>query len=143
MVRSLGPSSDGQQVGHVVGVSAFLREKEAVRILVATEVASEGLNLHDLSHRLVHFDIPWSLMTLQLQIRDRLTASCSEGMGDTGKILRVFDPAAEETEIGKAVEAGDASGLEARMERSLEEVMTIEPAPCLKLVTVLHREPQQ
>jgi superfamily II DNA/RNA helicase len=29
-------------------------EKEAVPILVVTEVASEGLNLHYLSHRLVH-----------------------------------------------------------------------------------------
>ena len=45
-------------------VEQFAQEKDAVRILVATEVASEGLNLHYLSHRLVHFDIPWSLMTL-------------------------------------------------------------------------------
>jgi superfamily II DNA/RNA helicase len=39
-------------------------EKEAVPILVATEVASEGLNLHYHSHRLVHVDIPWPLMTM-------------------------------------------------------------------------------
>jgi superfamily II DNA or RNA helicase len=39
-------------------VEQFAQEKEAVRILVATEVASEGLNLHYLSHRLVHVDIP-------------------------------------------------------------------------------------
>ena len=37
-------------------VEQFAQEKEAVRILVATEVASEGLNLHYLSHRLVHVD---------------------------------------------------------------------------------------
>jgi superfamily II DNA/RNA helicase len=45
-------------------VEQFAQEKESVRILVATEVASEGLNLHDLSHRLMNVDIPWSLMTL-------------------------------------------------------------------------------
>ena len=132
-------------------VEQFAQEKEAVRILVATEVASEGLNLHYLSHRLVHFDIPWSLMTLQQrngridrygqpqqpQIRYLLTQSRSEGMGDAEKILRVlirkddqaqknigdpsvflrvFDAAVEEDEIGKALEAGDADGLERRMD---------------------------
>lgn len=35
------------------------------RILVATDVASEGINLHHQSHRLFHFDIPWSLMVFQ------------------------------------------------------------------------------
>ena len=132
-------------------VEQFAQEKEAVRILVATEVASEGLNLHYLSHRLVHFDIPWSLMTLQQrngridrygqpmqpQIRYLLTRSRSEGMGDAEKILRVlirkddqaqinigdpsvflrvFDAEVEEEEIGKAFEAGDAEGLERRMD---------------------------
>ncbi|MCD4706117.1 MAG: ATP-dependent helicase, partial [Candidatus Sabulitectum sp.] len=29
---------------------------------LASDVASEGINLHYLSHRLIHFDIPWSLM---------------------------------------------------------------------------------
>ena len=33
--------------------------------LVASDVASEGLNLHYLSHRMIHFDIPWSLMVFQ------------------------------------------------------------------------------
>lgn len=36
-----------------------------VRVLVASDVASEGLNLHYLSHRMIHFDIPWSLMVFQ------------------------------------------------------------------------------
>jgi hypothetical protein len=136
-------------------VEQFAQEKEAVRILVATEVASEGLNLHYLSHRLVHFDIPWSLMTLQQRngridrygqpqqplIRYLLTQSRTEGMGDAEKILRVlirkddqaqknigdpsvflrqkgelFDAEVEEDEIGKAFEAGDAEGLERRMD---------------------------
>ena len=46
-------------------VEDFGREESPVRILVASDVASEGLNLHYLSHRLIHFDIPWSLMVFQ------------------------------------------------------------------------------
>ena len=85
-------------------VEQFAQEKEAVRILVATEVASEGLNLHYLSHRLVHVDIPWSLMTLQQRngridrygqprqplIRYLLNSSRSEGMGDAEKVVRLL-----------------------------------------------------
>lgn len=85
-------------------VEHFAQEKEAVRILVATEVASEGLNLHYLSHRLIHFDIPWSLMTLQQRngridrygqnhqplLRYMLTASREPGMGDAERILKVL-----------------------------------------------------
>jgi superfamily II DNA or RNA helicase len=43
-------------------VERFGKETAKVRILLASDVASEGLNLHFLCHRLVHFDVPWSLM---------------------------------------------------------------------------------
>jgi len=46
-------------------VENFGREESPIRVLVASDVASEGLNLHYLSHRLIHFDIPWSLMVFQ------------------------------------------------------------------------------
>lgn len=46
-------------------VEEFGRTEAPVRILVASDVASEGLNLHYLCHRLIHFDIPWSLMVFQ------------------------------------------------------------------------------
>lgn len=46
-------------------VENFGRTESPVRVLVASDVASEGLNLHYLSHRLIHFDIPWSLMVFQ------------------------------------------------------------------------------
>ena len=85
-------------------VERFGQEADPIRLLIATEVASEGLNLHYLSHRLVHFDIPWSLMTLQQRngridrygqsqqplIRYLLTASSVEGMGDVERILQVL-----------------------------------------------------
>jgi superfamily II DNA or RNA helicase len=136
-------------------VEHFAQEKEAVRILVATEVASEGLNLHYLSHRLVHVDIPWSLMTLQQRngridryrqprqplIRYLLNSSCSEGMGDAEKVVRllrekdrqaqlnigdpavflgVYDAAAEEELISRAFEAGSLDDLNDRMEANAE-----------------------
>ena len=46
-------------------VEAFGNEASPLRLLVASDVASEGINLHYLSHRLIHFDVPWSLLTFQ------------------------------------------------------------------------------
>lgn len=46
-------------------VEEFGRTEAPVRVLVASDVASEGINLHYLSHRMIHFDIPWSLMVFQ------------------------------------------------------------------------------
>jgi ERCC4-related helicase len=48
---------DQQQI-----VEDFGREEAKVRLLIASDVASEGINLHYLCHRMIHFDIPWSLM---------------------------------------------------------------------------------
>jgi superfamily II DNA/RNA helicase len=120
-------------------VEQFAQEKEAVRILVATEVASEGLNLHYLSHRLVHVDIPWSLMTLQQrngridrygqsqqpQIRYLLSCSRSEGMGDAEKVLRLLkrkDEQAQQNIGDPAVFLGvyDAVGEEEEISKAFE-----------------------
>ena len=57
-----GAMSDAEQQEIVEN---FGREEAHVRVLVASDVASEGLNLHYLSHRMIHFDIPWSLMVFQ------------------------------------------------------------------------------
>lgn len=57
-----GSMSDAQQQEIVEN---FGRTEAPVRVLVASDVASEGLNLHYLSHRIIHFDIPWSLMVFQ------------------------------------------------------------------------------
>ena len=46
-------------------VEDFGKEKSNIRLLVASDVASEGLNLHFLCNKLIHFDIPWSLMVFQ------------------------------------------------------------------------------
>lgn len=46
-------------------VEEFGKEEAKIRLLIATDVAAEGINLHYLSHRMIHFDIPWSLMVFQ------------------------------------------------------------------------------
>ena len=85
-------------------VEEFGQENSKVRILIATEVASEGLNLHYQSHKLIHFDIPWSLMTLQQrngridrygqsrqpEIRYLLTRSQLERMDEVERIIKVL-----------------------------------------------------
>ena len=46
-------------------VERFGQEHDSLRVLLCSDVASEGLNLHYLCHRLVHFDLPWSPMVFQ------------------------------------------------------------------------------
>lgn len=46
-------------------VEDFGKSESKLRVLLCSDVASEGINLHYLSHRLVHFDLPWSLMVFQ------------------------------------------------------------------------------
>ena len=43
----------------------FGNTQRLVRLLLCSDVASEGINLHYQCHRLIHFDLPWSLMAFQ------------------------------------------------------------------------------
>ena len=43
-------------------VEDFGNAAKPVRLLLCSDVASEGINLHYQCHRLIHFDMPWSLM---------------------------------------------------------------------------------
>ena len=43
-------------------VEDFGNAAKPVRLLICSDVASEGINLHYHCHRLIHFDMPWSLM---------------------------------------------------------------------------------
>jgi len=63
LVTMTGSTMSDIEINKVV--EDFGQENAKVRLLIATDVASEGINLHYLSHRLIHFDIPWSLMTFQ------------------------------------------------------------------------------
>jgi superfamily II DNA or RNA helicase len=46
-------------------IEDFGQERSPLRILIASDMASEGLNLHFQCHRLIHFDLPWSLLRFQ------------------------------------------------------------------------------
>ena len=46
-------------------VEDFGNTQQTVRLLLCSDVASEGINLHYQCHRLIHFDLPWSLMVFQ------------------------------------------------------------------------------
>lgn len=46
-------------------VDDFKQSTSKVRVLVAGDVASEGVNLHSQCHHLVHYDIPWSLIRIE------------------------------------------------------------------------------
>jgi len=86
-------------------VEAFGKPEEPVRILICSDVASEGINLHYLSHRLIHFDMPWSLMVFQQrngrvdrygqehepQIHYLLTESQNEQIRGDMRILEVLE----------------------------------------------------
>ncbi|MDB2686880.1 DEAD/DEAH box helicase [Mariniblastus sp.] len=45
-------------------VEAFGTGSSEMRMLVATDVASEGVNLHYECHNIIHYDLPWSIITL-------------------------------------------------------------------------------
>lgn len=62
-IATLHGTMDDVDQQHVV--ESFGKDTSPVRLLVASDVASEGINLHFLSHRMIHFDIPWSLMVFQ------------------------------------------------------------------------------
>jgi len=44
-------------------VESFGSEDSKLRMLLCTDVASEGINLHFFCHHLIHWDISWSLIT--------------------------------------------------------------------------------
>jgi superfamily II DNA or RNA helicase len=85
-------------------VEAFGRRESPVRLLLCSDVAAEGINLHHLSHRLVHFDVPWSLMLFQQrngridrygqqhrpQIRYLVTESANPRIQDEQRVLEIL-----------------------------------------------------
>jgi superfamily II DNA or RNA helicase len=46
-------------------VDDFALASSSIRIMLASDMASEGLNLHRQCHQLVHFDLPWSFIRIQ------------------------------------------------------------------------------
>src|SRR6266536_3461160 len=46
-------------------VEEFALADSQVRLLLTGDIASEGVNLHRQCHHLIHFDLPWSLITIE------------------------------------------------------------------------------
>ena len=115
-------------------VEEFGRDEASVRILVASDVASEGINLHYLSHRMIHFDIPWSLMVFQQRngrvdrygqkvspdIRYMVTRSNNEEIRGDMRILQVL--IRKEAEANKNI--GDVGALMNLYDQDAEEQLT-------------------
>lgn len=96
-------------------VEAFNRRSAPVRLLLCSDVASEGINLHYFSHRLIHFDIPWSLMLFQ-QRNGRI-----DRYGQTQKPLIRY--LTVETEVEKM--RGDVRVLEILIEKDKQSQVNI------------------
>jgi superfamily II DNA or RNA helicase len=112
-------------------VEQFGRRESPIRLLLCSDVASEGINLHHLSHRMIHFDIPWSLMvfqqrngridrygqTKQPQIRYLLTESCHPKVRGDQRILEVLIE--KDEQAGKNI--GDPSEFLGLFDQQAEE----------------------
>ncbi len=46
-------------------VESFALTASPIRVLLASDMASEGINLHRQCHQLVHYDLPWSFIRIQ------------------------------------------------------------------------------
>ena len=85
MLHGQLPDVDIQQT-----VEAFGKTHSPLRLLIASDVASEGLNLHYQAHRLIHFDIPWSLMVFQ-QRNGRIDRYGQSNVPQIGYLLTLPD----------------------------------------------------
>ena len=62
-VRTLYASQSDDTIQSTV--ESFGQKRSPIRVLLASDMASEGLNLHKQCHLLVHYDVPWSFIRLQ------------------------------------------------------------------------------
>ncbi len=99
-----GSDSSMSDIEQQCVVEEFGKDESPVRLLIATDIASEGINLHYLCHRMIHFDIPWSLMVFKQrngridrygqertpQIRYLVTDSANEQIRGDTRILELL-----------------------------------------------------
>ncbi|RLP06069.1 helicase-related protein [Propionibacterium australiense] len=120
------PDVDQQEI-----VESFKQTNSPIRVLVTGDVASEGVNLHQQCHELIHFDIPWSLIRIEQrngridrygqrsrpQITTLLLSPSAEGFsGDIAVLSRLLK---REEEAHRAL--GDVAGLMGEYSESREE----------------------
>jgi superfamily II DNA/RNA helicase len=63
VVRTLHAQLPDEAVQDIV--NGFGQSASEMRVLLASDMASEGLNLHHECHQLVHYDLPWSFIRIQ------------------------------------------------------------------------------
>lgn len=125
-------------------IAAFNDEKNPVRILVATDAASEGLNLQESARFLFHYDIPWNPSRLEQrngrldrhgQARDvtvhhftsnedadlrflaKVAGKVNTIREDLGSMGDVFDRAVER----RLIEGADADEVERELDEGIEK----------------------
>jgi ERCC4-related helicase len=108
-----GTTMGDQEIMQVV--EDFGRENADLRVLVCTEIASEGINLHHYCHRMIHFDVPWSLIRFQ-QRNGRI-----DRYGQQHKPLITYLL----TDSGNPKVRGDARNLEILIEKDEKVVSNI------------------
>jgi ERCC4-related helicase len=122
-------------------VESFGHSDSKLRVLLCSDAASEGVNLHHQCHHLFHYDVPWSLIRLTQrngridrfgqhhtpQLRYMITETSSRTadqhvverliekekeverqLGDSGALLGLYDPEAEEEFLLRGVARGEA-----------------------------------
>ena len=136
-------SDDMKQQGLV---KDFGTKTGKTRILLGSDAASEGINLHFFCHRMIHFDVPWSLITLEQRngridrfgqtetpwIRYLLTLPDGELRGD----LRIIERLVEKEEMAHKnlgdvawlMKLYDAEAEEERIAQAIQEGVAAETA---------------
>ncbi len=107
-------------------IGEFGLAESPVRLLLTGDMASEGVNLHRQCHHLIHFDLPWSLITIEQRngridrygqehapdIRALVVSPDDAGVGGDARVLSKL--LAREFEAHRAFgEAGSLMGLHA------------------------------
>jgi len=143
-------------------VEEFALADSQVRLLLTGDIASEGVNLHRQCHHLIHFDLPWSLITIEQrngridrygqrhspEIRALLlTGAHPDVKGDLGVLARLLG---KEDEAHRALgDAGSLMGLHSAAQeeseitnalaeqRPLDEVVPSQPRSGFDLMMVL------
>ncbi len=112
-------------------VTDFGTKAGKTRILLGSDAASEGINLHYFCHRMIHCDVPWSLITLEQRngridrfgqtetpwIRYLLTLPQGEMRGD----LRIIERLIEKEEMAHK-NLGDVAWLMKLYDAESEEI---------------------
>lgn len=90
-------------------IEEFGLRESPVRLLLTGDMASEGVNLHRECHHLIHFDLPWSLITIE-QRNGRIDRYGQEEHPDIRALVVTPDAASGDVRVlSKLLEREDAA----------------------------------